>query len=152
MNTLPRAVTARFSATPSEYEALRRHWSGVINSDARHDLRAEHHILYQVLLGRDWRRGFTPPTNLRKLLNGAFHGWSLWQALARLHSEWHAAQLLEPFGGLVTPDMLNDARAIVPHPNPNHYQPTDFAPGRFPFDAYTVTTAAASASAEPSNG
>ena len=47
-----------------------------MNSDRKRDLAAEHHLLYLALLGKDWRAGFTPITNQRKLDNGAFHGWS----------------------------------------------------------------------------
>ncbi len=149
MNTLSRALTARIFSNPASYDALRRHWSGLVNSDACHTLAAEHHLLYSVLLGRDWRRGFTPITNPRRLAQNGFGGWSLWFALARLHSPWHNAHLLAPFDGLVTTDMLAQVRALLPNPNPNHYQPADFAPSRYPFDAYAVVPALVRASPEP---
>jgi hypothetical protein len=37
-------------------------------------------LLYAVLLGRDWRKGFTPIRNTRKLANGTLANWAFWQA------------------------------------------------------------------------
>ncbi len=63
MNTLSRAMTARFFPTVNDYDALRRHWSALVNSPRKHELKAEHHLLYLVLCGKDWRAAFTPITN-----------------------------------------------------------------------------------------
>ncbi len=138
MNTLPRALTARFFPTTNDYIALRRQWSALMNSPRRRELTAAHHILYLALLGKDWRKGFTPPTNRRKLDNGAFLDWGLFRGLARLHSRVGELELLAPFAGLVTPEMLAQVRELAPLRNPYHYQPADFAARSFPFEAYEV--------------
>ena len=146
MNTLPRAVTAQFFPTIESYNALRRHWSDLMKSDRRHTLTAAHHLLYLALLGKDWRRAFTCPTNRRKLENGAFLGWTMFRAVDRVRSagqdrragtEQARAGLLAPFDGLVTPKMLQALCGRLPWINFYAFHQTDFARGSFPFEAYT---------------
>jgi len=136
MHTLSRAITAQFFANPSAYAALRAHWRVLMTSDRRHTLAAEHHLLYLALIGKDWRTGFTPITNPRKLANGAFVSWSPFRALGALHSPWHEPALLAPFDERVTSAMLAQLRPSIPRPNAYRYQATDFQPGAWPFDAY----------------
>jgi hypothetical protein len=136
MHTLPRATTAQFFANPSAYAALRAHWRVLMTSDRRHTLAAEHHLLYLALIGKDWRTGFTPITNPRKLANGAFVSWSPFRALSALHSPWHEPWLLAPFDGHVTGAMLAQLRPSIPRPNVYGYQAADFQSGAWPFDAY----------------
>jgi len=64
MNTLSWAITARFFPNPESYNALRKHWSDLINSERRYELTAAHYLLYISLMGKDWRKAFTPlPTS-----------------------------------------------------------------------------------------
>ena len=144
MNTLPRAVTAQTFSSPEDYRALQQHWSLLVNSARKQSLSAAHHLLYLALLGKDWRRGFTPPTNRRKLENGALVGWVLFRALGTLRSRGEEQALLAPFDGLVTPLMLQRVRTLMPSLNPYRYQPGDFAGHAFPFAAYQVEANAAS--------
>ena len=149
MNTLSRAVTAQIFTDPETYNALRQQWRVLLNSDRRHELSAAHHLLYLTLLGKDWRKGFTPLTNQRKLANGAFYQWGLFRAMALFHSEQHEAWLLAPFDGLVTPEMLRAIRKLVPKVSPYTYPLAEFAPERLPFEAYEVPTTMTIASALP---
>jgi hypothetical protein len=142
MNTLPRAVTAQIFPDVSAYLALRRHWSALMHSDRKHRLQAEHHLLYLALLGKDWRRAFTPITNPRKLDNGAYWNWALWRALPAIHNPAATIALLAPLDGLVTPTMLAQVRSLLPQPRLYTYGPADFAAGRFPFAAYCAPNAA----------
>ncbi len=137
MNTLSRAITARFFPNPDSYNAFRKHWSALINSERKHELSAAHHLLYLALIGKDWRKAFTPPTNQRKLDNGAFLGWKMFQALYRIRIRYKEEELLAPFGGLITPQMLNELRNFLPWVTGYGYKPSDFANGSFPFDAYS---------------
>ena len=137
MNTLSRAITARFFPNPDSYNALRKHWSSLINSDRKQELTAAHHLLYLALTGKDWRNAFTPPTNQRKLDNGAFLGWSMFCALQTIQLKFKEEGLLAPFEGLITPQMLNELRGLVPTADTYSYKLTDFANGAFPFDAYS---------------
>ena len=64
MNTLNKTTTSRFFATEGGYQELRARWSKIMqDKDARKALTSTHHALYAVLLGRDWRKGFTAPKN-----------------------------------------------------------------------------------------
>ena len=141
MNTLSRAITAQIFNDSNTYTALRKHWRALMNSDRRSELSASHHILYLALLGKDWRKGFTPVTNQRKLANGAFYQWGLFRALALFHSKWHEAWLLAPFDGLVTPEMLHAVRKFVPKVVPHMYNVAEYGPRRFPFEAYETSEA-----------
>jgi hypothetical protein len=143
MNTLSRAITAQILDDSQTYHALRRRWSELINSDHRRELSAAHHLLYLALSGKDWRKSFTSPTNPRKLANGAFYAWRMFNALALFHSQYHVEWLLEPFDGIVTAQMLARMRKHVPMISPYNHSADEYTPGRFPFDAYNVVEAIA---------
>jgi hypothetical protein len=136
MNTLPRAITAQFFTDPQSYTALRQQWSRLVNSDRKHELSATHHLIYLASCGKDWRKGFTPITNPRKLANGGYYTWGLFHALAVLHYSRTDVHLLAPFEGTVTPEMLQDIRRLLPTANAYDYKPERFANSKFPFEAY----------------
>jgi len=138
MHTLPRAITAQWFPTSTAYQAFRVHWRALLASDRKHELAAKHHLLYLALTGKDWRKGFTPMTNERKLANGAFYGWSLFRALATIHSPHGEAALLAPFDGLVTPAMLQNLRQLMPSVHPYRLRPEDFTAAAYPFEAYVA--------------
>jgi hypothetical protein len=142
MNTLSRAITARFFPDKDSYNAFRKHWSALINSSRRHDLTAAHHLLYLGLTGKDWRRAFTPLTNRRKLDNGAFFGWGLFRALRPEYFGVADAALLAPWDGLITPRMLEELRKLLPRITQFTCKAEQFAGGRYPFDAYEEEAAA----------
>jgi hypothetical protein len=141
MNTLSRAITAQIFTQPDTYLILRKHWSRLINSDRKHELSAEHHLLYLALLGKDWRKTFTPVTNRRKRENGAFYGWGLFRALRMLHLKFYEEALLAPFEGIVTPEMLAQVRSLIAVHHLYSYSAEQFYAGRFPFEAYTLPEA-----------
>jgi hypothetical protein len=147
MNTLPRAVTARFFPSAKSYDSLRQHWRDLMNSSQKDELSAAHHLLYLVLLGKDWRKSFTPPTNPRKLANGAFYGWKLFHAWEQLHLQGHENWLLAPFAGLVTTEMLAGARKLL-LPGINRYSLKPFVGRAYPFEAYQLPTVMAKAPLE----
>ena len=136
MNTLSRAITARFFPNPDSYNALRKHWSDLINSEHKHELTAAHHLLYLALIGKDWRKAFTPITNRRKLDSGAFWGWGMFHALFILHSKFSEQDLLAPFDDLVTPQMLQDLRSFLPLIYASEFRSDEFMNRQFPFEAY----------------
>ncbi len=107
-----------------------------MNSERKHELTASHHLLYLALLGKDWRKAFTPVTNSKKLANGAFPGWALFRAFMQLYSPFYEEQLLTPFQGIMTPEMLRAVRSYLPAPRPWDFTPEAFVPGSFPLDAY----------------
>ena len=136
MNTLSRAHTAQLFPHSETYLALRIHWSRLVNSEHKHNLSAAHLLLYLALLGKDWRKAFTPVTNTRKLANGAFYNWKLFHALATLHLPAYQDDLLAPFNGLVTPEMLGQIRRLIPARVAHVFKPVQFLGGAFPFEAY----------------
>jgi hypothetical protein len=143
MHTLPRAITAQWFPTAAAYQSFRTHWRALLTSDRKRALAAEHHLLYLALAGKDWRKGFTPITNERKLANGAFYGWSLFRALAAIRSPYAEEALVAPFDGLVTPAMLQNLRELMPSVHAYRLRPDDFTATTFPCEAYVVPEPAA---------
>ena len=137
MNTLSRAITARLFPNPTSYNAFRKQWSALINSERRHDLTSAHHLLYLALIGKDWRKAFTPLTSQRKLDNGGFYGWGMFRALEKIQLKYREEELLAPFDGLITSHILSELRALLPKLSAYTYQPSDFIHATFPFDAYS---------------
>jgi hypothetical protein len=140
MNTLSRAITARFFPNQDSYNALRKQWSVLMNSKSKSGLSAAHHLLYLALVGKDWRRAFTPPTNQLKLDNGGFFGWMMFRALQTLHNSFVETELLAPFEGLITLQMLQDIRSILPLIHAYQFQPQQFSNSAFPFEAFKDET------------
>jgi hypothetical protein len=138
MHTLSRAITAQWFPTSTAYQSFRAHWRLLLTSNRKHELAAEHHLLYLALTGKDWRKGFTPITNERKLANGAFHGWSLFRALAAIRNPHAEAALLAPFDGLVAPATLQSLRLLMPPVLPYRLRPNDFTATSFPIEAYVT--------------
>jgi hypothetical protein len=138
MNTLPQAITDQFYTDSQDFHNLRQHWRELMTSPRKHELAATHHLLYLILLGKDWRKGFTGVTNQRKLDNGAYHGWILFRAIAALHRPSCKAELLAPFDGLVKPQTLDHVRRLVPIQYAYKYRPDQFSTADYPFEAYYI--------------
>ncbi len=98
-------------------------------------------MLYLALIGGDWRQGFTPITNRRKLDNGGFNDWGPLRAIWALNRLGSDKALLAPFDGHVTPAMLLLVREMIPRSRAYSHGLKDFADGVFPFDAYQVPEA-----------
>jgi len=143
MNTLSRTITSRFFIDSQNYGALRQQWSALINSDCRRELTAAHHLLYLAACGKDWRKAFTLARNQRKLDNGAYIGWAMWRTLSTIHWSRDATELLAPFAGTITPEVLEQISMLLPQLNAYAYQPEQFADRQWPFDAYLVPEAIA---------
>ncbi|MBV9866157.1 MAG: hypothetical protein JO316_12455 [Abitibacteriaceae bacterium] len=120
MNTLSKETTGAFFQASGQdntlegYAALQAHWSSLVNSPAAAKLGPEHHLLYQALRGKDWRKAFAPITNSRKLANGAFYNWGLQHALRGIHSQHTQDKLLAPFGNLINEQVLQQVRGLLP--------------------------------------
>ena len=115
MNTLSKPITAAFFSNDADIEQLNNHWRTLVQSEARRGLRPEHFLLYQVLRGKDWRKSFAPITNTKKLENGGFWAWGRLRALVAVHSSFSQEMLLQPFGGIITAEMLTQVRKRLPH-------------------------------------
>jgi hypothetical protein len=139
MNTLPKSITATFFKTAEDYTTLKAHWSKLVNSPRKKELGPEHHLLYSALLGRDWRKGFTPITNKNKLANGMRPLMGVEKALGgidwplKLSTPKYFDLLVAPFDGLVTREMVVEVDKLLPHFN-YHLSAS--------FEAYNVPVAA----------
>lgn len=117
MDTLPLSVWQKHFKDKDHYTDLRRRWSWLCsNSPDRPSLGPEHYLVYLALRGRDWRRAFTPITNQTKLNNGGLWDWGLWRAAVAVHSKYSQEVLLSVFDGLVTVEMLDQIRSMLPVP------------------------------------
>jgi hypothetical protein len=72
MNTLSKNFTLGtfFEESPERYLELRHRWSEAMRSDDKKTLSFEHHILYLILIGKNWTKSVTEATNQKKLDNG----------------------------------------------------------------------------------
>ncbi len=60
--------SSKYFKTKEDYLAFRQHWKGVLKVGARPE--ACHFLVYSILIGHDWRKAFSLPTNFNKLNNG----------------------------------------------------------------------------------
>lgn len=126
MNTLSPQYTRKFFSSASDYIVFRQHWSKLINSGRKHELKAVHHLIYLVLCGKDWRKAFTFPTNHNKLNNG--YRPELYHTLFQFHSSYLEEQILSSFDGLVSHEAILEARRLLQVPK--------VAGGNYLTDAY----------------
>jgi hypothetical protein len=73
VNTLNKTITARFYRDEDGYPALTQEWARLVNNPVQ-ILSAQDHLLYAILRGKDWRKGFVLVTNPTKVTNGATSG------------------------------------------------------------------------------
>ncbi len=133
MNTLPRQITCRFFPDEAAYQALISHWAGLVNDRvARKELTSAHHLLYLLLRGKDWRKGFSSCTNRRKLENGQRKWGGAARTIRRLHNPSYEEQLLAPFRGFVCQASIPLVRHLVPKDDRWEWDPDMNA-----MDAYT---------------
>lgn len=137
MNTLSKALTSRVLIDPTVYVRLRQQWSVMMCASPQPPLGPEHHLLYLALIGKDWRKAFTPVTNTRKLANGGFRNWGLMHAIRRVRFDLPRG-LLAPFGGIVTPPMLENVRLVLANKKVWGSKPEEYVNGNFPFEAYAL--------------
>lgn len=114
MNTLSKNITRGFFRDESGYQQLQARWSEVVNATEPQALSCAHHLLYQAIRGKDWRRGFAPVTNAVKLANGGDCNWGLVHALRLIRSKWYRDQLVAPFGDLLTSESVEAVAALLP--------------------------------------
>ena len=110
MNTLSKEFTLGmfFEEDPENYAKLRKQWSELVNSDAKNSLTMAHHILYLILIGRNWKKAVTLPTNKNKIDNH-------YKPHIEMVREWGLGtyqmnRILSAFEGTVTKEMYEKAR------------------------------------------
>lgn len=125
MRTLSRKITHEWFPDAAAFNAVKLAWKEALKTD---DLRPEHHMLYAMIRGKDYTRGFPLPTNQTKLDNGyrAERKASFYRIVGkhvnyqpqpnrnlRIASASYPGLLL-PFKGTITQEMLEKLREFLP--------------------------------------
>jgi hypothetical protein len=113
MNTLSKEITLGrfFAEDPENYAKIKAHWSKMVNSDYNVTLTMSHHILYLILMGKNWQKAVTLPTNKNKLAN--HYKPEIKDVEERWGSTFIKENVLHSFGGLVTEEMYKNARMLT---------------------------------------
>lgn len=136
MNRLSKKTTRRFYAADASIVALRERWKALVVEDCRRAaiarrarkqesgidpetiepqvLDARHHLLYAILRGKDWRKGFAPCADVNRLENGYARWAAATRAIRSLHDPVREGELTAPFDGLLSDGALSAIRAAVP--------------------------------------
>lgn len=77
------ALRAQWKELVAVHTAKCREWDALSGKDKLWKrppaFPAHAHFMYSVLLGRDWRKGYTRITNAKKVANGSVSQWSWWR-------------------------------------------------------------------------
>jgi hypothetical protein len=112
MNTLSKDITKQFFKDENGYAQLRARWSELMqDKEARKQIKTEHHILYSILIGRDWRKCIGDVRDEKKINNGYIS--KAYFAFCDLMSPYHDYRHLIPFKGIVNDDVLKIIREIT---------------------------------------
>ena len=117
MNTLGKKVTSTFYKDADGYAQLQARWSELMqDKEACKGLRTEHHLLYAILRGKDWRKGFSPDTNANLLANGANPYDAMKKAVAWVRTSYVPSQkaLIAPFGDILVDDVFDRIHGLLP--------------------------------------
>ena len=66
MQTLGKKITQNFFNNEDGFKQLEKRWSEAVQSRDK-TLDSQHHLLYQVLRGKNWQKGFAEITNSNKI-------------------------------------------------------------------------------------
>ncbi len=114
---LPKEVKRQFFSSSDHYKQYRKRWSWLVNSSDHAALGPEHFLLHLVLMGQDWRLGFSSFVNPTKIANGHWGKWGARIAYERLQKRNEVAKEKHPlavYDGLVTDEMCKEALRILP--------------------------------------
>lgn len=114
MNTLNKEITKTFFTQEGDYERLEKHWSELVNSPQVHNLQHAHYLLYLAIRGKNWKKGFTPFRNHKKIVHQGVWNWGGTKALLMIYSKYQEDRLLAPFGGIITKEGLAELRSYLP--------------------------------------
>lgn len=112
MNTLSKAYTRHFFSRESGYDELELRWRYLLKSGIR--LRPEAHLLYAILRGKDYRKGFTAATNKNKLDNGYDPDHALKSSFWIIRSGYYNPNYEALFGDILSKDWHSYLKNILP--------------------------------------
>lgn len=110
MNKLGKSVTRQFFLTDTGYEDIQARWRSLLKSGVT--LHAQHHLLYAVLRGKNYRKCFTPITKANRLQNGEWELSGLQRARRALFDKWNDP--CEIFSGIVSPMARERMKVYLP--------------------------------------
>jgi hypothetical protein len=113
MNTLSKGFTLGmfFGEDTEGYTKLRAQWSKMVNSDTKDELTMAHHILYLILIGKNWKKAVTLPTNKNKIANN--YKPHIVDVKERWNGTFTKSKILSSFEGVVTPEMYEAAGKVT---------------------------------------
>ena len=113
MNTLSKEFTLGtfYSEDPEVYKKLRAQWSKMVNSDTKDQLTMAHHMLYLILIGKNWKKAVTLPTNKNKVAN--HYKPHIDEVKERWGGTFTKQNILRSFEGVVTSEMYDSAGKVT---------------------------------------
>jgi hypothetical protein len=113
MNTLSKEFTLGtfFGEDPDGYTNLRKQWSKMVNSDTKDELTMAHHILYLILIGKNWQKAVTLPTNKNKVAN--HYKPHINEVRERWNGTYTKQRIIDSFEGVVTKEMYDNAGKVT---------------------------------------
>jgi len=113
MNTLSKEFTLGtfFNEDPENYVKLRKQWSKMVNSDTKDQLTMAHHIIYLILIGKNWKKAVTLPTNKNKVAN--HYKPHIDEVKERWGGTFTKQNILRSFEGTVTSEMYDNAGKVT---------------------------------------
>lgn len=102
MQTLGKQITQNFFLNEDGFTQLQERWSEAVQSKDT-TLTSQHHLLYQVLRGKNWQKGFTEITNANKIKAGMSRDCTIRKVFDGLYYKTQPYE--HPvFKGLIAPD------------------------------------------------
>lgn len=122
MNTLGRAATPKFHTCKDGFSKLNE----IAKKNSKSNLTVEQVIILNAARGKNWMRGFTPPTNAVKIANGGRYNWGVIHGLRAIHMfagvtdtshyriKEKLAETLSVFEGVVGLQELKELSKLLP--------------------------------------
>lgn len=113
MNTLSKEFTLGkfFGEDQENYYKLRKQWSKMVNSEKKNELTMAHHILYLILIGKNWKKSVTIPTNKNKIEN--HYKPHIENVKERWNGSFTMNRILSDFEGIVTKEAYQNAGKVT---------------------------------------
>ena len=114
MNTLSKEFTLGkfYGEDPENYKKLRAQWSKMVNDKTtKHQLTMAHHILYLILIGKNWKKAVTFPTNKNKVEN--HYKPHIYDVIERWNGTFTKQGIIFSFEGTVTSEMYDNAAKVA---------------------------------------
>lgn len=117
MRTLPRKITRNFYKDSTGFDKLESLWIELLKSPEI-ELPVEYHLLYQILRGKDFTKGFAEVTNEAKIIHqGHSKDHAILMAIHRLEFlvKFNIGDLTDLFGTVVSEAGIRAAFETVEH-------------------------------------